>query len=406
MNKQDLISFIKLFNKKPGEYSIEDAVTIGVQMRKLPRRERDWNWLINSLGLQGFSCNALQKRVERRIKKLGSLQSENDIIGTDTEKDEALRYREEYSSSYKEREWVNAYRRMIREDVRIDNLKEEIRLAVNKLNALTPVTPRPLTFDPNEFKTEAVLLFSDLHVGVDCDNYYNKYNLEVAQERVSTLLTEVTNYCYMHRVQRLNVLNLGDLINGSIHVSSRVEQEMDVVEQVMYAAEILSQFLNELTKLGIEIVYRSVSDNHSRVIADKNQHIEKEQFSRLIDWYLAERLKGVGIGMPENGVDFSVGKFKVFNKTIMFAHGHENMTAKALQDFVGLTREWIDYVCLAHYHKASEHPFQGLKVFVNGSIVGTEQYAFSKRLFSPAEQKLLIFQENSSNVVDITINLQ
>lgn len=405
MNKQDLISFIKLFNKKPGEYSIEDAVTIGVQMRKLPRRERDWNWLINSLGLQGFSCNALQKRVERRIKKLGSPQSENDIIGTDVEKDEALRYREEYSSSYKEREWVNAYRRMIREDVRIDNLKEEIKLAVNKLNALTPITSRPLTFDPNEFKTEAVLLFSDLHIGVDCDNYYNKYNLEVAQERVSKLLTEVTNYCYMHRVRRLNVLNLGDLINGCIHVSSRIEQEMDVVEQVMYAAEILSQFLNELTKLGIEIVYRSVSDNHSRVIADKNQHIEKEQFSKLIDWYIAERLKDTSIGMPESGVDFSVGKFKVFNKTIMFAHGHQGNKNSSAQEFIGLTREWVDYICLGHYHSPAIKDYQGCKIIINGSIVGTEQYAFSRHLFTKPSQKLLIFQENSNSMVDIDIAL-
>ena len=394
MTKQELILFIEAFNKKPGEYSIEDAIEIGIKMKYLPVKERSWDWLVKYLGITSLSPNALRKRVEKRFHNNFNMS------------DEAIEFKNKYSSQYKEREWVNAYRRLIREDVRIDNLKDEIKLVVDKLNALPAITPKEINLDPNLSKTEAVLLFSDLHIGVDCDNYYNKYNLEIAQERVNKLLTDVTYYCYSNNVQKLNILNLGDLIHGIIHSSSRIEQEMDVVEQVMYAAEILSQFLNELTRLGIEITYRSVSDNHSRVIADKNQHIEKEQFSRLIDWYVAERLKNTSVQMIESSIDFGVGKFKVFDKTIMFAHGHENMTAKALQDFMGLTREWVDYVCLGHYHKASEHSFQGLKVFVNGSIVGTEQYAFSKRLFSPAEQKLLIFEENSSNVIDITINLQ
>ena len=200
-------------------------------------------------------------------------------------------------------------------------------------------------------------------------------------------------------------MNLGDLIHGIIHTSSRIEQEMDVVEQVMYAAEILSQFLNELTRLGIEITYRSVSDNHSRVIADKNQHIEKEQFSRLIDWYVAERLKNTSVQMIESSIDFGVGKFKVFDKTIMFAHGHQGNKNSSFQEFIGLTREWVDYICLAHYHSPAIKDYQGCKIIINGSIVGSEQYAFSRHLFTKPSQKLLIFQENNSNMIDIDIGL-
>ena len=48
--------------------------------------------------------------------------------------------------------------------------------------------------------------------------------------------------------------------------------------------------------------------------------------------------------------------------------------------------------------------FQGCRVIVSGSIVGTEQYAFSKRLFSKASQTLLIFEDE--NLIDIKINLQ
>ena len=47
--------------------------------------------------------------------------------------------------------------------------------------------------------------------------------------------------------------------------------------------------------------------------------------------------------------------------------------------------------------------YQGVKVSINGSIVGTEEYALSKRLFNKPAQKLLIFED--SDVLDINIDL-
>ena len=394
--RDELIEYIKTFNKNPGEYTLNELLEIGRQMRTLPRSKVDWKWLHDYLGVYGFTPNAYRLRVFSYIK--------NHPIETN-ESQESIEYRENYSSKYKEREWVNAYRRVIREEVRIDDFKEEIQLAVSKVNKLPDITPHPVNFDEYEFKQEAVLLFSDLHIGVDCDNYYNKYNLDIAEDRVNKLVDEVIYYCKVNRVQRLNVLNLGDLIHGCIHTNARIEQQMDVATQVMYAAEILSQFLNALTELGIEITYRSVFDNHSRIIADKTQHIEKEQFSRIIDWYVAERLKDKPITFVGDNIDGGIGKFKIFSRTIMFAHGHNDSRTGTVQNFVGLTREWIDYICLAHYHNPAQKDYQGCKVFINGSIVGTEQYAFGRRLFTKPSQKLLIFQENSDNIIDVDIML-
>ena len=392
VNRDDIIAYIKTFNKKPGEYKINEILDIGSKLKELPLHERDWKWLHDYLGITTFSPEALRHRVNR-------------YICNKNEPEESVEYRENYSSKYKEREWVNAYRRAIREEVRIDDLKEEIQLAVSKVNKLPDITPRPIDFDSNESKKEAVLLFSDLHIGVDCDNYYNKYNLDIAEERVNKLVDEVIYYCKTNKVQRVNFLNLGDAIAGYIHTNARIEQQMDVATQVMYAAEIISQFLNALTELGIEITYRSVFDNHSRFIADKNQHIEKEQFSRIIDWYIVERLKNKPITFIYDNIDGGIGKFKIFNKTMVFAHGHQDGRTNSVQNFVGLTREWIDYICLAHYHNPAQKDYQGCKVFINGSVVGTEQYAFGRRLFTKPSQKLLIFQENSDNIIDIDIML-
>ena len=88
----------------------------------------------------------------------------------------------------------------------------------------------------------------------------------------------------------------------------------------------------------------------------------------------------------------------------MFAHGHQDSINSSWQNFIGMTREWIDYIVLAHYHNAKEKSYNGSIVFVNGSIVGTESYAFGRRLFSDPTQKLLIFNKTNS-YIDINIDL-
>ena len=106
-----------------------------------------------------------------------------------------------------------------------------------------------------------------------------------------------------------------------------------------------------------------------------------------------------------DNLDDSLGVFELLNgKKFAFAHGHlENYNA-SFQNLVGATREFIDYIAMGHFHSEKMKTFQGAKVYVNGSIVGTEQYALSKRLFSKPCQTLLIFDE-FGNELNISINL-
>ena len=62
------------------------------------------------------------------------------------------------------------------------------------------------------------------------------------------------------------------------------------------------------------------------------------------------------------------------------------------QHFVGATEKFFHYVLLSHYHAEKMKTYQGVKIFINGSIVGTEEYALSKRLFNKPAQKLLMFE--------------
>ena len=182
------------------------------------------------------------------------------------------------------------------------------------------------------------------------------------------------------------------MIAGTIHVNARIEQELNASDQTITAAELLAQVCNELTTVCPNVTYRSVVDNHARITPDKESHIEKENFNRVIDWYLKERLKNTRIIFKDDNLDIGLGKFTLKNgKKVMFSHGHQDNYNQIFQALVGASKEYVDIILIGHFHSAKMKTFQGCKVFINGSIVGTEQYALSKRLFGDPEQTLLIF---------------
>ena len=154
------------------------------------------------------------------------------------------------------------------------------------------------------------------------------------------------------------------------------------------------------------VVYRSVTDNHSRMTANIKENIEAENFGKLIDWYLEVRLQGIqNLTFANDNLDDSISYFKLSSgKTVMAAHGHLESPDKVIDNFVGAIGRLPDYVLLSHFHASRTKAYNGSKLFVNGSIVGTEQYALSKRLFNQPEQTLLIF--NGENVVNVSIGLE
>ena len=410
MTLKEFYDFLNTFGKKAGEYTKDEVYEIGKAYRTVDGKKC---WEDLSLELGWTSGENLRCFVKNRLSKEGKLVprltptqalefAKANELEDKVEDEIDIKMRELYKQQQKYRDVMNSYRRSMRDEARIETMYDAMVEAMEQLDSLPKVEP---IFKETNSKNEAVLLLSDLHIGVECDNFYNKYNCDIASKRLSILLSETRKYCARNSVQRLNVVNLGDLIQGVIHVNARIEQEFDVITQVMRASELIAQFLNQIQGVAPEVIYRSVVDNHSRVVADKNQHLEKENLFRLIDWYLQERLQNTRIIFANDNLDIGLGKFNLINgKTLMFAHGHQDNLNSVVQNWVGATQEYIDYLCLGHYHCEKIKTFQNAKVIVNGSIVGTEQYAFGKRLFSKPSQTLLIFEGN--NLISVSVNLE
>ena len=381
-----------------------DLVHIGTLHKQLPASERNWKLLCDKVGYKG-KPDSLRRYVNKHISNNIATEVPMEDLPKILSNPEA--YAEDYKEKTLIRDIYNAYRLSLRKSARVDSFKDSLVSAINKLEPLN-IDKRKISREINKdihCDTEAILMFSDLHIGVNCSNFYNSYNYEIAKDRVAKLVYDTMRYCQMANVKRLHVVNLGDLIHGLIHTTARITEEVNVVDQIIKAAELLSWMLAELSHLGIEITYRSCTDNHSRMVGNKADNIEAENFNRIIDWYLESRLSDSDIKFINDNIDISIGRFTLDNgKRIMFAHGHLENLNKCIDAFMGATKEFVDYVLLSHYHTTKEKSYNGSKLLVNGSIVGTEDYALSRRLFSPAEQKLLIFDK--SNLFDININLQ
>lgn len=407
-----------------GQFDKELLYAIGLQHRELPQSEKNWQRLADIVGYGCYMPTApIAKNAGEQYRKavfraltLTCSQPQTTAKATSMPKLEEVSpevYQELYKEKTQIRDTYNAYRMSLREDARLDSFRSFIEACAQKQSALPIVLKNDgmtddLTTPGDNIVTpgpEAILMLSDWHIGPEVNNFYNQYNRDIAIDRVSRIVARANLYCQKYKVRKLNVLNLGDLIEGLIHINGRINAQMNVCDQLIFASELLATALNELQKAAPSVTYRSCSDNHSRMNADKEQSIESENLNRITDWWLKTRLKDTNIHMMNDNLDRSLGKFTLTNgKNVVFFHGHQDAKSQTLQNVVGATRQWIDLVCCAHYHNPAEHTFQDMRLFVNGGLCGTGDYALGKRLFARPSQKLIIINGNDISDIDIAAN--
>ena len=415
MTLNEIDQYIKTLNRAPGQYTSEEIYNICKMYRQLPKKCKSWKDLARKIGWTK-SISYLSKLVWKvdhgvlNISNIDSLNTVNMDLDNNYSDNARFELNELEIAKMQYRDSKRAFRNDLRQEARKRTFENQLIEAINKL----PELPKLPSIDygkellnTSPWQREGVLLLSDLHLGAVCNNSYNTYNLKVASERLEKLAMNTILYCKTMNVTKLNIINLGDMIHGLIHVTARLEQELDTVDQIMKAAELISQTLHLIESADINITYRSVTDNHSRMVANIKENLEQDNANRLIDEFIKLRLKDSSIKfIDDDNIDVGILKFKLDNgKICMASHGHQDKKSSAMQDMVGLTREYVDYIFMGHYHNPAEHSFQGTELFVNGSIIGTEQYAYSHRLFSHASQKLLVF-DVTDNVININIDLQ
>lgn len=237
---------------------------------------------------------------------------------------------------------------------------------------------------------EGILLLSDWHYGFDFENPKNKFNASICRARVNALVHSTVTKIREYNLNKLHVLNLSDLIAGRIHLTIRLSSREDTITQIMEVSEILAEALHQLSQY-CKIDYHQVNDNHSRIEPNKTDSLELETLCRITPWYLKSRLNdNSNIIIYEKEYSHDIALFNVLGHKIAAVHGDKDKPEKIVTNLSRLTGQHFQLICAAHNHHFSATEENDTLVVFNGSLMGTDDYAFSLRLHSTPSQTLII----------------
>lgn len=294
------------------------------------------------------------------------------------------------------RDQRNELNSILRKEARADNLLKRVQSAAKELAEKKPLdfSYRPVQMQEDNV---AVLQLSDWHFGEIIKSFLGEYDREVAKELLYNITSETIEYCKLHKVETLKVLNLGDLISGNIHISTRVNNDESAIHQILEVTDILKYMLYEFGKHIPLVEYHSTTDNHSRINKSYHEHIEEENFQIIIPHFLKEAFKeSDNVKIVDNKIysinEVDVGHTKVFDSDILFVHGHNDRIASMISDLSLLTKTFPIAIFSGHIHKDYEDEKHGTDLIVNPPLVTPGEYAKKIRASSKQAQKLTIFE--------------
>lgn len=280
-------------------------------------------------------------------------------------------------------------RAMLRRMARLEHLSDYLEEALEELE---PVN-MPVALQ-NTSNNEGMVVLSDWHLGAVYNGRFNNFNLEIAKERIQKVKQKTLEKVKYEGLDKLHIANLGDMVHGLIHVSTKIQSEEDVIQQIITASDILTDFVKEFADLGLEIEYYNVIGNHGRVTPNKNEVAGvEENFEKLILKYLEisfakydnVKLTGCQDGLIET---------EIVGKKFVLTHGNFDRQANSAYRLPQLLGYVPDYIISGHTHHDFQKDFGRTMIIVNPSLIGADDYAASGRYGGRAGQKFIVFNEN------------
>lgn len=294
---------------------------------------------------------------------------------------------------YKERCRLQDIQREKRNDLRVEarfeNLLEVVKDSMDFMPTYEIKDFKPI--NKNQDKKYAVLQLSDWHCGALVDNQFNYYNVDTMVDRATKVRNNALDYCKLHNVTDLVIEINGDMVNGAIHVSSRVESEEGVIQQVITVTDVLAKLINSMKPYFNSIKIVTTLGNHGRLTPNKSDSITNENFEMLIPTMLRDKLGDVKI-IDSKGLDFT--KYEIDGKTIMVSHGQNDSMTKVISDFSKMFKVVPNEIHLGHTHSYTDINDCDIKVTVNGSLIGSDDYAITIRKVTTPSQNLIVYEKD------------
>jgi len=291
----------------------------------------------------------------------------------------------------KTRDEKNELRRIIREEARKESYKEQVLRAISEYDC------NPLDYDKNKqftgiLKTDNDLIISctDIHAGIEIDNYFNIFNENILKERFNHYLDKIFEVQLKHGSENAYLI-LSELVSGIIHNELRIENNQNLIEQFLTVTNYISEFLAELSYKFNSVNVYVCPGNHSRISPKKEDSLKGENIDHLAIPFLQAKLQNFkNIVFNENKIEESIAMFNVRNNTVMASHGDKDSPNNVVQKFTLLFGIRPSLVYLGHRHTNGLTTIYNTKVIESGTLAGTDNYALNLRLHSKPSQTISV----------------
>ena len=382
--------------KKEENESVENFILRLADAKKTDKTIT-WQGIADNIYLN-YGISRSEAWVRRVVKESLSMVQSDEMLEQLAElKDQlwvkSLEIKKEKAKLSDQRAQLNADVRKISREETIKEIAFEVASQMSKDKFLTSKVYNESSID-SESDNEAILCISDWHYGLDFKNPWNEFNPEICKQRINRLKDKAIEHIKNHKCKKINLVNLGDLIAGRIHLTIRLESRYDVITQTLHVSEMLAEFIDELSRYA-PIDYYDCLDNHSRLEPDKKASQDLESLTRIIPWYLKERLKSNSrVDIKENVFGHDLITFECMGHPIVCTHGHQDLI-KNIDHLSMMTKQHYDMFLTAHEHHFQADEKNDTIALGNGTLMGTDSYAQKLRLSSTPSQNLIIVTEEN-----------
>lgn len=144
------------------------------------------------------------------------------------------------------------------------------------------------------------------------------------------------------------------------------------------ASEIVAECIYELSKHFYCCVQHNLG-NHEAVDILKDDRSNRNNYSMIINEMLKLRLKDNDNVMFVNSINnYEMTVSRIKNLNVISAHGDQVTLNKCSEQLEMATGVKPDLIILGHYHKPMMMTHYDTEIYVNGSLVSTDDYAYKK----------------------------
>lgn len=298
----------------------------------------------------------------------------------------------------------NEYKKLLREQARKESFYE---MLIREVKAYSPAPRSDYSAETHALNTNTVVIhLTDIHAGIEIDNYFNTFSWEILENRINQLVSKAFEIADRHKSNKAVLICGGDIVSGVIHSNLRLENNCNVIQQTIHVSDIISNVVRQFADWFESVWFGTVGGNHDRISPDKEFCGKGEDFSGFVLPYVKSKMQNyTNVTYIENYIDDSIGCLDIEGNMVCFTHGDKDTVNNIVQNLTLMLAKKPDIVYMGHRHTNALTTIYNTKVIQSGCVSGADGYCMDKRLFNFPEQTISIINKNGLECLyDVTLN--